>query len=110
MAEYNDWTTGLNSCLRDPLITCSSCFCFPFRVALNKAAIDRRTCNICDLIFCCPCQHFFNRQQIRAKYGFEQDVCADALAACLCPLCVACQNAREIRVRETHIVHAVDYS
>ena len=104
MAHFEDWNSVLNSCLQDPGICAFSMSCCIVRQAMNKSGLDGRECTVCDALFSIPCQPYFDRQQIRAKYGFQQDSCADCLAACLCPLCSVCQNAREIKYRQKHIV------
>lgn len=108
MAQYSDWSTSLNSCIMDPKTCLFTMFCCPARVAVNKASLENRPCTCYDVLFILPCQEYFNRQQIRAKYGFEQDACADCLAISLCVCCVSCQHAREIRLHETHIAAAAE--
>jgi Cys-rich protein (TIGR01571 family) len=106
MAHYNDWETGLNACMSAPGVCCCTFLCCPIQVALNKAALDQRDCTCYDVLFCFPCQEFFNRQQVRAKYGMPQEVFADFLSIILCTCCVVCQDAREIQYRETHVASA----
>lgn len=94
------------SCFDDIGSCLFTLLCCPCAVARNKAMLDNRRCNILDCLFCFPCQEFFNRQQLRAKYGFEQEACGDCVSVFICTCCVVCQDYREQKRRETHISDA----
>lgn len=44
--------------------------------------------------------HVGKREALRQRYGLEED-CNDCLATTCCSACAICQDARELKYRET---------
>eukprot|EP00700_Malawimonas_jakobiformis_P001540 EC721738.1.p3 GENE.EC721738.1~~EC721738.1.p3 ORF type:complete len:111 (+),score=13.32 EC721738.1:24-335(+) len=99
MAGSNDFSTGLLSCCSDCCLCLGTMFCPWYMVARNKALVDNRDCTICDCCCAQPNLEYFTRQQVRARWNFAFSPCADCFAMCFCTLCVICQDAREIALR-----------
>eukprot|EP00668_Euglena_longa_P016124 GGOE01020333.1.p2 GENE.GGOE01020333.1~~GGOE01020333.1.p2 ORF type:complete len:120 (-),score=42.20 GGOE01020333.1:614-946(-) len=100
MAYYGEFETQLWEVWKDSRVALLTLLACPVQAALNKAALDNRSCSILDLFFGCGFQEYYNRQQLRAKYGFDQSAYEDCLSTLLCPLCMTCQDAREIKHRQ----------
>jgi len=85
---YNDWG-----------ICCTSCFCPCYQKAKNKAMADNRDCSCWDCI-CCASE-YFTRQQIRSTFAMEveRSACNDCCLVTFCPMCVICQDGRELKFR-----------
>eukprot|EP00699_Malawimonas_sp_californiana_P001232 EC715165.1.p2 GENE.EC715165.1~~EC715165.1.p2 ORF type:complete len:111 (+),score=28.23 EC715165.1:1-333(+) len=96
-----DFTYGLCGCLGDCSVCCITWFCPWYMIAKNKAMVDNRDCTICDCCCAMPNLEYFTRQQIRARFNIPYSVCADCLSLCICTACVICQDAREIKLRNS---------
>eukprot|EP01106_Pelomyxa_sp_JSP_P002374 TRINITY_DN13610_c0_g1_i1.p1 TRINITY_DN13610_c0_g1~~TRINITY_DN13610_c0_g1_i1.p1 ORF type:complete len:106 (+),score=18.08 TRINITY_DN13610_c0_g1_i1:22-318(+) len=96
MAEFD---AGLFGCFDDIMICLQGFFVPCFLSAHTKAKLDERECHLCD----CCCYNFnvewFNRQQIRSKYGMDFNFIMDCVFVTFCTNCVACQQSREVNER-----------
>eukprot|EP00667_Euglena_gracilis_P028600 EG_transcript_36678 len=102
MAYYGDFESQLWEVWKDGRVALLTLLACPVQAALNKAALDNRSCSCVDLVCSCGFQEYYNRQQLRAKYGFEQSAYEDCFTLLLCPLCMTCQDAREIKHRQQY--------
>jgi len=104
----------------DPFLVAMSIFCPCVQTAMNKADIDGRECNVCDVmcsylvaygqgnVLGCPVDlEYFTRQQIRSRYNMRMDACSDCCSTCVLYWCTSCQNAREIALRKQGEIRVV---
>jgi len=98
-----DWSSGLCDCFED-MESCFITWFVPcYQIGLNKANTDGRDCSCCDCFVSMGGPHtaiYFNRTQIRAKYGLMQDPCNDCCVSAFCAACVVCQHARHIKANK----------
>jgi len=93
---------SLYGCFDNIDICCCGVCCIPCLFGNNAEKIDDSNC----CLMCCiytlltPCYlcwvpHMSKRTALRYKYGLNEDPdCGDCGAACCCPLCALCQEAR----------------
>src|SRR5688500_12555430 len=96
-----DWSSNLCDCFDDMNSCCLTYWCPCYQVGLNKATVDGRECHCCDCFMATgptmPTAAYYNRTQIKAKYGLRQDPCADCCLTVWCLVCTICQHSRHLR-------------
>ena len=100
------YSSGLFACFDDGAICCLGCFAPCYLSARVMHEADGR--EGCDGDWCCcaclSCWCLFTeiaaaRSAVQQTYGIEEDEWTSTLLITCCPLCVACQDAREVRLR-----------
>jgi len=95
-----DWSSSICACFDDCGI-CVVVWLLPcYQMAQNKADADFRECHCCDSMHCSTTAIYYNRTQIKAKYGIAQDPCNDCCISTFCGHCAVCQQARHMKVNK----------
>ena len=84
-----------------------STFCPCVQFALNQEKLDDDSpflVNCCVYLLCLHCYlcclvHGGRREELRARYGLEEEPCPDYLITCFMPSCTLSQEAREMASR-----------
>ena len=85
MAYYGDFETHIWEVWKDVKTTLITLVACPVQAALNKAALDNRTCSIVDLLFVFGWQEYFTRQQVRRWFAWFFAVCSGVHSPHHCP-------------------------
>eukprot|EP00002_Diphylleia_rotans_P030635 TRINITY_DN6313_c0_g1_i3.p1 TRINITY_DN6313_c0_g1~~TRINITY_DN6313_c0_g1_i3.p1 ORF type:complete len:119 (-),score=10.01 TRINITY_DN6313_c0_g1_i3:2186-2542(-) len=93
------YTTSLLECHKHIDSCLITCFCPFVQNAYNKAALEGEQCTIFHCI-CCP-SAYINRREISNRYHINSSAILDCLSVCICYHCTVCQDAREIRNRQS---------
>ncbi len=98
---------GLFDCFNDVGICIYGWCCPPCLYGENAEKIDGssccgQACAWCLLAECSLCWliHMGKRESLRRRYGLQED-CNDCLATAFCAACAICQEARELKYRES---------
>lgn len=101
------WSTGLCDCFNDCGLCCYGWCCTPCLFGENAEKIDGTNCVAAGLIWylltglgCCCVYHMGKRRTLRQRYGLEEG-CGDCAITTFCASCAICQEARELKIRET---------
>lgn len=101
----SEWKYGLFDCFGNCSLCCLTwcCPCFPFGNTSQVSGFgDSHCCFFClaaTLGSECAAANFFicfQRKHIREKHNIPGSDMGDCCAAFCCPLCVICQNARQV--------------
>eukprot|EP00656_Telonema_subtile_P036238 TRINITY_DN401_c0_g1_i1.p1 TRINITY_DN401_c0_g1~~TRINITY_DN401_c0_g1_i1.p1 ORF type:complete len:340 (+),score=35.58 TRINITY_DN401_c0_g1_i1:220-1239(+) len=92
--------TGLFDCFKHPRLCFPACIFTPVLAAFNRAEVDDRECDVCDVCFSVikPVAQYTTRQSIRGKYQLSSDS-SDACVACCCTPCAVAQDSLELERR-----------
>lgn len=92
------YKTSLLECCQHPRLWMPA-FCFtPFLAAFNRAEVEGRECNGCDVLFSLktPITQYHTRQSLRSQQRMQEEQCTDALSAICCTPCAVAQDALEM--------------
>lgn len=93
------YETTLFECFQDTATCAYGTFLPPCLAADTWAQLRNEKVSCCHLI--CINHPFWNRQMIRSKYGMEVNFVGDCIIYTFCCCCANCQDAREVRRRES---------
>lgn len=100
------WHTGICDCCND----CGSC-CITYWVPCVQYGMNaeklQKSCCLCGCIYCvllpCACcTTWYQRNQVRSKYGIAGGPCSDCTTTFFCRSCALCQISRELDYQLTH--------
>ncbi|CAF3316913.1 unnamed protein product [Rotaria socialis] len=89
MSSENDWNEDLCGCMNDGGTCLYGFCCTPCLFVLGS-------------VYLCWVPHYFERQKLREKYNLKSNPsCGDCPTTLLCSPCALCQEARELKARES---------
>ncbi|CAF2074792.1 unnamed protein product [Rotaria magnacalcarata] len=104
-----EWKEDLCDCCSDFPVCCYGWCCTACLFGSNAEQISGKNC----CLMCCAYQilalcalywvpHYYERQKLREKYNLKPNPsCGDCLTACCCSPCAICQEARELKARDS---------
>ncbi|CAF4438012.1 unnamed protein product [Rotaria socialis] len=109
MSSENDWNEDLCGCMNDGGTCLYGFCCTPCLFGANAEKISEKNCCLmCCLylvlgsVYLCWVPHYFERQKLREKYNLKSNPsCGDCPTTLLCSPCALCQEARELKARES---------
>ncbi|CAG9329920.1 unnamed protein product [Blepharisma stoltei] len=100
------WEEPLFGCFRDCcsciiISLCPMAYCVYQGISVKKATGESCLCACCYSAVLCCIGAAINRGKIRDRYLINGSCFSDCLLHCLCGPCAACQEYREVNVRES---------
>ncbi|XP_065187561.1 cornifelin homolog A-like [Sycon ciliatum] len=98
-SEY--WSSGLFDFTDNVSICTFGLFCYPLLLDDTARNLGEKKCSCCAVPFCIPITcclaHMATRTAIRNTYNIQGSIMSDMWSITCCPLCAACQEARQVR-------------